>query len=126
MSDLIKLLDSAQDDEKDAAYDHVSQQALEKVDINHQGFPAWYGWALRVAFFAGINWQKAKAPATDFKLNSDKSVAVSLDVYLNNDMSACPRGCKVQLLGRGGVLIYGNYSGNPFWCAWAPLPRRRA
>lgn len=61
-----------------------------------------------------------------FKLNGDQTVAVATEVYLNYDMSACPRGAKVQLLGLGGVLTYGTYDGrDPFWTAWAPLPKRR-
>ena len=58
-----------------------------------------------------------------FKLNRDKSVAVSLGYKWNPDMSQCPRGPKVQLFGRGGVAVYGTYNGNdPFWVKWAPLP----
>ena len=60
----------------------------------------------------------------DFKLNSARDVAVSNEVFLNPDMATCPRGCKVQLLGRGGVLVYANYDGSDFWVQWAPLPRK--
>lgn len=66
------------------------------------------------------------------KLNNDRSVAVSTDVFWNEDMAACPRGVKVQLLGAGGVAIYGLYDGardhgkDPFFVGWAPVPRRRA
>ena len=59
------------------------------------------------------------------KLNADQTVAVSTDVYWNEDMSACPRGVKCQLLGAGGVAHYRTYNGDPFWQAWAPLPKRR-
>jgi len=40
-------------------------------------------------------------------------------------MHNCPRSVKVQLLGAGGVAIYGTHDGkDPFWQGWAPLPRR--
>jgi hypothetical protein len=63
--------------------------------------------------------------APDHKLNADQTVAVATDVFWNEDMSTCPRGAKVQLLGAGGVAVYGDYHGDPFWQAWAPLPKRR-
>lgn len=57
------------------------------------------------------------------KLNSDKTVAVATNYRWNPDMSQCPRGVKVQLLGKGGVAVYGTYDGrNPFWVKWAPVP----
>ena len=59
------------------------------------------------------------------KLNADQTVAVSTDVFWNEDMTTCPRGTKCQLLGAGGVAVYGDYHGDPFWQAWAPLPKRR-
>ena len=59
------------------------------------------------------------------KLNADQTVAVATDVFWNEDMSACPRGVKCQLLGAGGVAYYHTYNGDPFWQAWAPLPKRR-
>ena len=38
----------------------------------------------------------------------------------------CPRGVKVQLLGKSGVAVYGQWNGaDDFWVAWAPLPKRR-
>lgn len=37
-------------------------------------------------------------------------------------IATAPRGAKVQLLGRGGVAVYGIYDGNPFWIGWAPVP----
>ena len=62
----------------------------------------------------------------EMKLNTEKTVAVSTDVYWDEDMTACPRGCKVQLLGGGGVAVYGAYDGkNPFFIKWAALPRNR-
>ena len=59
------------------------------------------------------------------QLNRDRTVAVATDVFWNEDMNTCPRGTKCQLLGAGGVAHYGNYHGDPFWQAWAPLPKRR-
>lgn len=60
------------------------------------------------------------------KLNSDRTVAVDQTYYWNEDMSLCPRGVKCQLLGQGGVAQYATYNGkDPFWVAWAPLPKRR-
>lgn len=68
--------------------------------------------------------QHSPVGAPDHKLNADQTVAVATDVFWNEDMSTCPRGAKVQLLGAGGVAVYGTYHGNPFWQAWAPLPKR--
>lgn len=59
-------------------------------------------------------------------LNTEKTVAVATEYFWEDDMSLCPRGVKVQLLGAGGVATYAIYDGkNTFWTAWAPLPRRR-
>ena len=69
--------------------------------------------------------QRSSVGAPDHKLNADQTVAVATDVFWNEDMSTCPRGAKVQLLGAGGVAVYGDYHGDPFWQAWAPLPKRR-
>ena len=38
--------------------------------------------------------------------NRDRSVAVDPDYYWQ-PMATCPLGCKVQLLGAGGVATYG-------------------
>ena len=55
---------------------------------------------------------------------SNSAVAVDRAYYWQ-PMSECPRSVKVQLLGKGGVAIYGTYNGNdPFWEGWAPLPSR--
>lgn len=65
-------------------------------------------------------------PEPTHKLNTDRTVAVATDYFWNEDMRTCPLGAKVQLLGEGGVASYGNYNGrDPFWVAWAPLPKRR-
>lgn len=43
--------------------------------------------------------------------------------YPWREMASCPRGVKVQLLGRGGVAVYSQYDGkSDFWRGWAPLP----
>lgn len=61
-----------------------------------------------------------------YKLNKDRTVAVSNFEFWQDDMNTCPRSVKVQLLGQGGVAHYGTYNGDKFWVAWAPLPRRKA
>ena len=61
-----------------------------------------------------------------YKLDNTGNAAVATDYYWNEDMSTCPISAKVQLLGKGGVAVYGIYTGhNEFWVAWAPLPKRR-
>lgn len=66
------------------------------------------------------------AAAIGHKLNADQSVAVATDVFFDEDMTRCPVGVKVQLLGAGGVASYGVYNGrDPFWIGWAPVPKRR-
>lgn len=59
-----------------------------------------------------------------YRLNSDKSVAVATDYYTNPDMSQCPRGVKLILIGKGGVGTIAIYDGDPFWIEWAPMPKR--
>ena len=45
--------------------------------------------------------------------------------YFWRPMATCPLGVKVQLLGQGGVAIYGSHNGkDPFWTGWAPLPKK--
>lgn len=47
--------------------------------------------------------------------------------YFWQPIDTCPRSAKVQLLGAGGVAVYSSYDGkDPFWRAWAPLPKRPA
>ena len=59
-------------------------------------------------------------------LNRDKTVAVDPTYFWNDNMAECPRGVKVQLLGKSGVAVYGQWNGaDDFWVAWAPLPKRR-
>lgn len=69
--------------------------------------------------------RRACADETPFTLNGSQTVAVATEVFLDPDMTKCPRGVKVQLEGGGGVLVYGAYTGDPFWVSWAPCPRRR-
>jgi len=60
-----------------------------------------------------------------YTINTAGTVAVSATQYWE-DMDTCPRGVKVQLLGKGGVATYGLWDGkNTFWTHWAPVPRRR-
>lgn len=61
---------------------------------------------------------------SSIKLDSTATTAVDKE-YHWLPMSTCPRGCKVQLKGAGGVAQYGHYTGKPdddFWAGWAPLP----
>ena len=58
-------------------------------------------------------------------LNSERNVAVDKTYYWQ-PIGTCPRGVKVQLLGAGGVAVYGQFNGkDDFWTHWAPLPVRR-
>lgn len=58
-------------------------------------------------------------------LNSERNVAVD-KAYYWQPIATCPRGVKVQLLGAGGVAVYGQFNGkDDFWTHWAPLPVRR-
>lgn len=58
------------------------------------------------------------------KLTSDKSAAVDQE-YFWRPMQTCPVSTKVQLLGRGGVAVYGSWDGkSDWWRGWAPLPKR--
>jgi len=56
--------------------------------------------------------------------NATKGVAVD-QTYYWQPMATCPRGMKVQLLGAGGVAMYGAYNGrDTFYTGWAPLPNK--
>jgi len=47
-----------------------------------------------------------------------------LTTTTSGSLSTCPRGAKVQLLGAGGVAMYGEYHGKEkFYTHWAPLPK---
>ena len=55
----------------------------------------------------------------------DKSGKVAVDrEYFWRPIDTCPRGVKVQLLGKGGVAMYGQFNGkDSFYTHWAPLPK---
>ena len=58
-------------------------------------------------------------------INSTSTVAVAVDYYWL-PIDTCPNGVKVQLLGKGGVAVYGTWNGkDPFYTHWAPVPKRR-
>lgn len=58
----------------------------------------------------------------NIKVNAAK-VAVDQN-YFWQPIETCPRGVKVQLLGQGGVAMYGTYNGrDTFYTAWAALPK---
>jgi len=60
-----------------------------------------------------------------YTLNKDKTVAVAIDYYWLPISKDTPRGVKLQLLGIGGVAVYGEWDGKSrFWTHWAPLPKK--
>lgn len=74
------------------------------------------GFAEREAFLRSL-----RERTVDF--NSTREVVIDRAYKWDPDMSKCPRGTKVQLLGAGGVPSYALYDGkDPFWVKWAPLP----
>lgn len=77
------------------------------------------------AWLSRTNPPVPRPPAPPYRINSTSEVAVSTEVFWNEDMSAAPRGVKLQLLGAGGIAHYDTYNGDPFWVGWAPVPRRR-
>ena len=59
---------------------------------------------------------------------STQGVAVDAD-YFWRPMKSCPRSAKVQLLNKGGVAVYGSFTGtldakDPEWLGWCPLPKK--
>lgn len=59
-------------------------------------------------------------------INSNRTVAVAVDYYWLPIDTNTPRGVKLQLLGKGGVAVYGTWnSKDPFYTHWAPVPKRR-
>ena len=57
------------------------------------------------------------------QLDSTGTTAVDHN-YFWQPIATCPRGAKVQLLGQGGVAMYGQYHGkDTFYTHWAPLPK---
>jgi hypothetical protein len=56
-------------------------------------------------------------------ISTDKSSVVDSG-YFWRPMQTCPLSRKVQLLGLGGVAVYGQWNGSDtFWRGWAPLPK---
>ena len=55
----------------------------------------------------------------------DSTGAAAVDQnYFWQPISTCPLGVKVQLLGKGGVAMYGQYNWRDgFYTHWAPLPK---
>ena len=64
-------------------------------------------------------------PASPNTKISSQGVAVDQNYFWDEDMSRCQRGVKYQLLGKGGMPEYKVYDGDPFWVAYALLPKRR-
>lgn len=59
-------------------------------------------------------------------INVTGTVAVATDYYWQPIDTNTPRGVKLQLLGKGGVAVYGTWNGkDPFYTHWAPVPKRR-
>jgi len=58
-------------------------------------------------------------------LNKDGTVAVAVDVYWIPIDEHTLTSVKMQLLGKGGVAVYGNIGGNvdAHWTHWCPLPK---
>lgn len=57
------------------------------------------------------------------QLDSTGTTAVDHN-YFWQPISTCPNGVKVQLLGQGGVAMYGTHNGKgTFYTHWAPLPK---
>jgi hypothetical protein len=55
----------------------------------------------------------------------DSTGAAAVDHnYFWQPITTCPTGVKVQLLGVGGVAMYGHYNRrDQFYTHWAPLPK---
>jgi hypothetical protein len=61
---------------------------------------------------------------TDVCVDSSGTTAVDA-TYFWQPLETCPRGVKVQLLGKGGVAMYGIFNGrDEFYTHWAPLPKK--
>lgn len=66
-----------------------------------------------------------KSEDPGYRINNDRSAAVSTEYYFDDNMSTCPKGVKCLLLGAGGVATISEYHGDPFWISWFPMPRRK-
>ena len=61
--------------------------------------------------------------AKSYKLNRDKTVAVSQD-YFYMPMSTCPKGVTVILCNPGRTATFGVYDGKDSqWLGWAAMPK---
>lgn len=57
------------------------------------------------------------------QIDSTGAAAVDRN-YFWQPIATCPTGVKVQLLGAGGVAMYGQYNRrDEFYTHWAPLPK---
>ena len=60
----------------------------------------------------------------NFKLNTDRSVAVDQDYFWKRIDKDTPRGVKLQLLTQGGIAVHGHWDGQTsFYTHWTPLPK---
>ena len=60
-----------------------------------------------------------------YTINTRDSVVVATDYYWMPINKDTPRGVKLQLLGIGGVAVYGEWDGKSrFWTHWAALPKK--
>jgi hypothetical protein len=83
-------------------------------------------WAiLLVLVLLWSNKQRDKEVAAKYKLNVDRSVAVST-IYYYEPMKTCPKGVTVILLNPGDSATFGIYDGvDTQWKGWFPMPRAR-
>lgn len=59
-------------------------------------------------------------------INSNRTVAVATDYFWQPIGADTPEGVKLQLLGKGGVAVYGTWNGkDTFYTHWVPVPKRR-
>lgn len=66
----------------------------------------------------------SERPLSNIGLDSTGVAAVD-EAYFWRPMATCPLNAKVQLLGDGGVAVYGTFNGkDTFWNAWAPVPKK--
>ena len=70
--------------------------------------------------------ERAEALVMNATIRPSSCGTVAVDTaYHWIPISSCPRGVKVQLLGKGGMAQYSIYQGDSFWTDWAPLPTNR-
>lgn len=94
------------------------------------------GFCILGAYCCVLNWLSTKIKKSNvrprvppepapYRLNRDATAAVSTDTYWEHDMTTCPRGVKVLMLGSSGVALLGQYNGDKFFVGWHALPRKR-